>query len=248
MNKRSTNSEYETHNREIINNNFPERMNVLIPCSCGKTFKAQDGHFIIAKNKRFINLLGIKRYKGFSWKCREQEYRIGNKYYKNHPERAKKANKLELKGNKNSLNRTLKSAISAQKKRFPNEICIFKYGGRFPSSLIWKEANEYNKQIIKNLLEQQNYKCALTGDPITELTLSIDRIDSNKGYIEGNIQLTTWEANERKSNFQSDAFIDFCTKVYLHTQSKKSNSESSQDLDLQSTCIPPSESSEILEE
>lgn len=248
MGRRLTNSEYETHNREIINNNFPERMDVLITCYCGKTFKAQDGHFKITKNKAVINCLGKKHYLGFSWECRERDRQRQKEYAKNHPEKQKEKRKLQLKGNKNSLARTLAKTLETQKERFPDEPCIFKNGGRFKSSQAWKEAWEHNKQVIKNLLEKQNYKCALTGDLINELTASIDRIDSNHGYTEGNIQLTTWEVNEMKSNYQQDEFINLCTKIYLHTQRKKFNSESSQDLDLQSTCIPPSESNEILEE
>ena len=237
MNIPATNSQYEAHNIEIINNNFPERMNVLIPCTCGKSFKAQDGHFKITKSKNYKNSLGLKCYKGFAWNCRETLNARQEKYNKN---RGKMVSTFSLKGNKYSLQKTIRSTIYYHKKRFPNEPCIFKDGGRFSSSTIWKEALEYNKQVIYTLLEKQNYKCALTGDSINELTASIDRIDSNHGYTEGNIQLTTWEANDTKSNFQNDKFIAFCTKVYLHTQNKKSSSESSQDLNLQSTCTPQS--------
>lgn len=51
---------------------------------------------------------------------------------------------------------------------------------------------------IKNLLEAQNQKCAYTGIPMElpdhkgckdkRMCASLDRIDSTKGYIEGNVQ------------------------------------------------------------
>ena len=42
---------------------------------------------------------------------------------------------------------------------------------------------------------------------------TIDRIDSSKGYVEGNIQLITWQANCLKQNVPNDEFIEFCKDV-----------------------------------
>lgn len=214
MNKPTTKKEYELHNMEIINNNFPERMNLLIPCSCGKSFKAQDGHFFIGAEKRYPNSLGKKNYKGFYWHCREQSYRRRTEYEKRNQEKKREWGKLSRKGNKYSCNVTIKAAIRTHNKRFPNEICIFKQKGKFISSKVWKEVLEYNKQIINNLLEKQNNKCALTGDLITESTMSIDRIDSNHGYTEGNIQLTTWEANRFKRDYTEKELFHLALKIF----------------------------------
>ena len=44
-------------------------------------------------------------------------------------------------------------------------------------------------EYLSNLFEQQNHCCAITGDKINEISnASLDRIDSSKGYIEGNVQ------------------------------------------------------------
>lgn len=75
--------------------------------------------------------------------------------------------------------------------------------------------------------EEQNWECALTGDELeftrggytwlgkwcNPQSCTIDRIDSSKGYIVGNIQLVTWEANCLKQNVHNDAFIAFCKAV-----------------------------------
>jgi hypothetical protein len=73
----------------------------------------------------------------------------------------------------------------------------------------------------------QDFFCALTGREL-EFTrggqywlgkwcnpnsCTIDRIDSSKGYVEGNIQLITWQANCLKQNMDNDEFIEFCKDV-----------------------------------
>lgn len=45
------------------------------------------------------------------------------------------------------------------------------------------------------------------------LSCSIDRIDSSKGYVKGNIQLVTARTNMTKGNMTNEQFIQFCTRV-----------------------------------
>lgn len=73
----------------------------------------------------------------------------------------------------------------------------------------------------------QDFLCALSGEELEftrggQLWLgkwcnpnscTIDRIDSNKGYVEGNIQLITWRANCLKQHLNNDEFIEFCKDV-----------------------------------
>ena len=40
---------------------------------------------------------------------------------------------------------------------------------------------------LEILLKKQKYKCILSGLDINQKTMSLDRIDSSKGYIEGNV-------------------------------------------------------------
>lgn len=69
----------------------------------------------------------------------------------------------------------------------------------------------------------QEEKCALSGVPIgfnkqSQLfkslqTASLDRIDSSKGYIEGNIQWLHKTVNRMKWDLSEDDFIYFCRKI-----------------------------------
>lgn len=84
---------------------------------------------------------------------------------------------------------------------------------------------EYALDIAK----QQNDKCALTGIPFTfkktgekyhdALLPSMDRINSNFGYIIGNIQWTTIWANRAKQHYSDQFFQEMC----LHTVKNKIN-------------------------
>lgn len=78
--------------------------------------------------------------------------------------------------------------------------------------------------------EKQGWRCALTGDLLeferggtywggkwcNPKSCTIDRIDSNLGYVEGNIQLVTWEVNCIKQHFENNEFVKLCTKVADH--------------------------------
>jgi hypothetical protein len=73
---------------------------------------------------------------------------------------------------------------------------------------------------------EQDRKCALTGEEITlvssyasskkdgeKQTASLDRIDSKKGYVKGNVQWVHKDINKIKMDLHSDYFIDLCRKV-----------------------------------
>ena len=69
----------------------------------------------------------------------------------------------------------------------------------------------------------QNAKCAITGDPIPELEkASLDRIDSTKGYIEGNVQFVTTQANLSKHIMSMSELYEFCKKVLNHANQQPS--------------------------
>lgn len=77
------------------------------------------------------------------------------------------------------------------------------------------------------LFEKQKGKCALSGVDIlidhswkrnTHMgkginTASLDRIDSSKGYVKGNIQWVHKAVNKMKSNLLEFDFINWCTKI-----------------------------------
>ena len=93
-------------------------------------------------------------------------------------------------------------------------------------------------EYLWNLFLQQEGKCALSN---TELTLtksyankirkekkgyaiyetaSVDRIDSHKGYIEGNVQWVHKKVNMMKNDLNQTEFIDLCKKISAGTNTK----------------------------
>lgn len=81
-------------------------------------------------------------------------------------------------------------------------------------------------QYAISIYDKQNGKCALTGleIPIFESSTehirplgSIDRIDSSKGYEEGNIQFVHKDINIMKWNLSMDKFVDYCKLVIKNT-------------------------------
>jgi predicted DNA-binding protein YlxM (UPF0122 family) len=83
--------------------------------------------------------------------------------------------------------------------------------------LIWGISREY----AENIFEKQNNCCALSGIPLIfarrrdtqNTTASLDRIDSNYGYIEGNVQWTHKHINSMKLIHSQTYFIELCKAV-----------------------------------
>lgn len=77
------------------------------------------------------------------------------------------------------------------------------------------------------LWEKQKGKCALSGINMTyefykgrvNTNVSVDRIDSTKGYTKDNIQLVTMAANQMKNDLQMDEFISLCKSVINNYES-----------------------------
>jgi len=83
---------------------------------------------------------------------------------------------------------------------------------------------EITKDYVYSILEKQNFKCALTDLPIkivpalqrtktNSTTASIDRINPNKGYINGNLQWVHRDINWMKYIFSQEDFIKYCNLV-----------------------------------
>lgn len=75
------------------------------------------------------------------------------------------------------------------------------------------------KDFLWNLFIQQNRKCSLSGmdlwfkSPNKLQTASLDRIDSSKGYIVGNVQWIHKDINRMKNEFSQNYFIDVCKRI-----------------------------------
>ena len=81
---------------------------------------------------------------------------------------------------------------------------------------------DLDAEFLWKLYEEQNRKCALSGVPISfskvnrqraQATISLDRIDSNKGYTRGNVQWVHKNVNLMKMYLKQDIFIEFCRKI-----------------------------------
>lgn len=77
------------------------------------------------------------------------------------------------------------------------------------------------KEYAWDLFLKQDKKCALTGEFLIfpkghsdkSWTASLDRIDSEFGYVEGNVQWVHKDINMMKNKFSQLYFIDMCKKV-----------------------------------
>lgn len=72
-----------------------------------------------------------------------------------------------------------------------------------------------------NLFLEQDRKCALSGIDLTfpkvskdkAWTASLDRIDSSKGYVLGNVQWVHKDINIMKNKFDNQYFIEMCKLI-----------------------------------
>lgn len=97
-------------------------------------------------------------------------------------------------------------------------------------------SEDLTPEYLYKLLESQNFRCALSGykllpndtlDDIKQnLNLSLDRIDSNKGYEVGNVQWVTKYVNWAKNDLSQEDFINLCIAV----ANKHANQQPSQPL------------------
>lgn len=93
---------------------------------------------------------------------------------------------------------------------------------------------EFNVSVeyLHEIWIKQNKKCPYSGIEITFTrieeefkykTASLDRIDSSKGYIEGNVQWTTKQVNFMKQNLSDEDFLNLVTKIYENTRGKNND-------------------------
>jgi len=75
-------------------------------------------------------------------------------------------------------------------------------------------------KYLRNMLAKQEGLCTITGRELLMVTdtnnldsLSVDRIDCSKGYIRGNVQLLTRQANSAKMTGTGEELLEFCRDV-----------------------------------
>ena len=94
-------------------------------------------------------------------------------------------------------------------------------------------SSDVTPEYLYSLLESQNFKCAISGDNLLpednsldhirkELPLSLDRIDSTKGYIVGNLQWVTKRVNWMKGDLSMTDFLALCNKIINYANQQPS--------------------------
>ena len=80
---------------------------------------------------------------------------------------------------------------------------------------------ELSFRTVKRLLNAE--KCYYTGKPFgTGVNArSIDRVDSTKGYIEGNVVTCTIDINQKKANLTLEEIFCFARKIQAHQKRNK---------------------------
>lgn len=75
---------------------------------------------------------------------------------------------------------------------------------------------------LKKIYDTQQGLCKYSGLPLSiesnhSNTISLDRIDSSKDYIVGNVQLVCSTVNRMKQEFPEKEFLEFCTLIAQNT-------------------------------
>lgn len=92
-----------------------------------------------------------------------------------------------------------------------------------------KKKLDIDIHYIWDLFLQQNRKCAYSGleltfpeksttESYTKSTASLDRIDSSKGYIKGNVQWVHKMVNIMKNTYSHDEFLNMCKLITKHNE------------------------------
>lgn len=77
------------------------------------------------------------------------------------------------------------------------------------------------EEYLQELYKKQGGRDFYTGLEISELEdMSVDRIDNELGYVEGNLVLTTKEINMFRRDKPVDKFIELCSQVANHFNNK----------------------------
>jgi len=83
-----------------------------------------------------------------------------------------------------------------------------------------KKGMEFNltPEFLLELWNLQDGKCFYSGIDMTYnrndlYTVSVDRVDSNKGYTQDNVVLACWGVNSMKNSYTREEFIALCQAV-----------------------------------
>lgn len=81
-------------------------------------------------------------------------------------------------------------------------------------------------EYLDSLWNEQDGRCAYTNVKFQDAsTASIDRVDSSKGYLKGNVQWVLPEVNIIKRDLSHDRFLELCSMI-TNRQKEKENDDS----------------------
>ena len=86
---------------------------------------------------------------------------------------------------------------------------------------------DFDHSYLLEVWNKQNGSCAYTGLPLLlkanhPESVSLDRIDSQIGYLKGNVQLICFVVNKMKQEFSEDQFFYYCSLI---TNNKMKNTQ-----------------------
>jgi Probable Zinc-ribbon domain len=164
------------------------------------------------------------------WKCldcsHEWQARIGNRI--NRESKCPNCKKLRFRGNLNPLWTGHGEISGAQWHNIQKEASEARRNRRYTKP---RPPLEFTITIeyVWDLFLKQDRKCALSGKPLTMRgkidnkqsgNASLDRIDSTKGYIPGNVQWIDKKLQRFKNNLPQEDFITICHEVSAYQNSK----------------------------
>lgn len=115
--------------------------------------------------------------------------------------------------------------------KFGKSRTSWKGHGDIPSTMFGRIVSNAKKRNISfditieyiwDLFLEQNKMCALSGLPLDftygrnhhyKGTASLDRIDSSKGYVKGNVQWVHKDVNWMKQDYSTDYFLKMCKLI-----------------------------------
>lgn len=130
----------------------------------------------------------------------------------------------QIKKYKNYLNRTASDKEFALRRKLR---CAL--NGAIRRSKKYNRYIDLNIDFLLYLWEKQKGKCAITGYDMTfdfykgrvNSNVSLDRIDSSKGYTKDNVQLVCMAANQMKNDLAMDELINICQDIINYNNKSK---------------------------
>jgi hypothetical protein len=147
---------------------------------------------------------------GYTRRCKVCEATWRQQYYED--------NKDYIKSRNNDYRNTTTKWYSRSLEKRLRYVIQLGIGRASKKKIEWNLSLEF----LTQLWEKQEGKCVYSGVPLSyednhPHTVSLDRIDSSKGYSEDNVQFVCTIVNYVKQRFDETTFLKFCKSVTQHS-------------------------------